>query len=677
MSSLYKYIQHLSLEGVRVLPLRPNGKEAILKSWQINASSNLDDINSWFKETNCNAAMLTGKANLIVVVDIDPKNGGFESLELLEKEIGPIKAISKYVVQTGSGGFHIYFPYPEDLIIPTRINLRPGIDIKADGGYIVTAYSIHPNGNQYLPLIDSGDKNLCIDQLTPLPDYLIKLLVQPKKVCSSKPLLKGSISDVANVASTSGKKLTEGGRNQALFKTGSAIRNHLLSSDAVRFALSSENKFRCSPPIGEEEVNRITESVLKYEPKLIVEPSIQEECFFGVAGLLANESAPQVGVSREAVLFQLLIFIGNMCEHKFHFNLGGSKLYLNDYLLIVGETSKAKKGTSLKTVKYFIEKINEEYYKTCIRTGVNSGEGLVNAVRDRVISLEEKKNGEIKETVLDEGGKSKTALFIEPEFSRLMKSGKRDGNTSTEILRQAWDGDYLEVVVKKDSCSSSDHHISMIGHITQNEFEFLNSNVDSTNGYLNRFLFCRIFNGSPVPLPKSFDSLSFSFMPRLFSVIAFIRNTGTEELKLEESAISFWEEIYSDFFYSPDDGFSELMARTPTHILKVAMIFSVLDCSYCISKDHLISAKAIVDYSNDSIRFIFSSPSKKKNNNERKVVEYISKKDGSVMRSEVMRELFNKKIKALELDGLKDSLILQNLIRVENIDGAERWILPN
>lgn len=665
---LINFAKELQANSIIAIPLQTRGKAPLAgMSWKNRSKPLSKEEIALIEEKNLNVGTLTGPVNKIIVIDIDPKNGGVESFEALEKEIGPIKEESSYVVKTGSGGWHIYFAYPEKEIIPSRV-LRPGIDLKSDGGYVVSPYSIHPNGNQYLPLPDYDNKSFFDDPLKPLPDKFLKLLLQYNQktpcrdVAMSPPLLK--------------KAVTEGGRNQTLFKIGSAIRNHLMSPDAVKFALSSENKFRCSPPIGEDEVNRISESVLKYEPKLILEPSIDEQCFYGIAGLLANEAAPQVGVSREAVLFQFLIFIGNMCEHKFHFNLGGSKLYLNDYLLIVGETSKAKKGTSLKTVKYFIEKINEDYYKTSIRTGVNSGEGLVNAVRDRVVVLEEKKKGEIKETVIDEGGKSKTALFIEPEFSRLMKSGKRDGNTATEILRQAWDGDYLEVVVKKDSCSSTDHHISMIGHITQSEFQFLNSEVSTTNGYLNRFLFCRIFNGSPVPLPKSFDTLSFSFMPKLYSVIGFIKSTESEEIKLEDDTIALWEEIYSDLFYSPDDGFSELMARTPTHILKIAMTFAVLDCSYRISRDHLISAKAVVDYSNDSIRFIFTSPSKKNNSNEQKVIEFIAKKEGSVMRSEVMRELFNKKIKAIELNGLKDSLVSQKLIKVESADGAERWFLP-
>jgi hypothetical protein len=665
MNPLFNFLQHLSVEGVRVLPLRPRGKEAILKDWVNKAFNSSELVDQYFKDTLNNAGIVTGKVNNIIVIDIDPKNGGFESFAKLEEEVGPIKDLCFYIVLTGSGGLHLYFYHPDNLCIKGRINFRAGIDIKSDGGYVVSPYSIHPNGTQYLPLIEHDDKSLYVDQLTPLPENLLKLLTT-------------TISpDVAMSPHGLKKHVTEGSRNHTLFKIGSAIRNHLISDEAVRTALLSENKLRCHPTLPDSEVNRISESVLKYEPKLILEPMISEECFYGIAGTLANESAPEVGVSREAVLFQFLIFIGNMCEHKFYFNLGGSKLYLNDYLLIVGETSKAKKGTSLKTVKYFIEKINSDYYKLCIRTGVNSGEGLVNSVRDKVISKEKNKKGEEVETILDEGGKSKIALFIEPEFSRLMKSGKRDGNTATEILRQAWDGDYLEVVVKKDSCSSSDHHISMIGHITQNEFEFLNSNVDSTNGYLNRFLFCRIFNGSPVPLPISFDKLSFDFMPELHSAMAFIKNTEIEELALEEDAKELWTDIYNNFFYSPDDNYSDLMARTPTHILKMAMIFAVLDRNNRISKDHLISAKAIVDYSNDSIRFIFTNPNKKKLGNENKVIEYITKKNGTVLRSDVMRELFNRKIKALDLDFLKDSLTNQGLIKVQQLDGSERWSLPS
>lgn len=113
-TELYKFIEHFASDGGRVIPLRPQSKEAILKDWPNKASKEPNQIDSWFKNTNNNAGILTGKQNNIIVVDVDPKNGGFESLAKLEDEIGPIKDSSNYVVKTGSGGYHIYFSYPEE-----------------------------------------------------------------------------------------------------------------------------------------------------------------------------------------------------------------------------------------------------------------------------------------------------------------------------------------------------------------------------------------------------------------------------------------------------------------------------------------------------------------------------------------------------------------------------------
>ena len=112
----YNFIKHFSADGGRVTPLRQKGKESILKDWPNMASNEPNQIDDWFKNTNNNAGILTGKVNRILVIDIDPKNGGLESLKQLENEIGPIKDSSNYVVQTGSGGYHIYFAYPEELL---------------------------------------------------------------------------------------------------------------------------------------------------------------------------------------------------------------------------------------------------------------------------------------------------------------------------------------------------------------------------------------------------------------------------------------------------------------------------------------------------------------------------------------------------------------------------------
>ncbi|GAB3053614.1 bifunctional DNA primase/polymerase [Micromonospora schwarzwaldensis] len=90
-------------------------------------------------------ALRTGAPSGTVVVDVDPAHGGRDTLNtLIERGLLPPTA---YVV-TGSGGLHLYYQHPGQPVTCSQgksgQGLGPGVDVKADGGYVVLPPSIHP-----------------------------------------------------------------------------------------------------------------------------------------------------------------------------------------------------------------------------------------------------------------------------------------------------------------------------------------------------------------------------------------------------------------------------------------------------------------------------------------------------------------------------------------------------
>lgn len=90
-------------------------------------------------------ALRTGAASGLVVLDVDPRNGGTTTLNgLIRDGLAPATA---YVV-TGSGGLHLYYLHPGHPVACSQgkpgQGLGPGIDVKADGGYVVLPPSVHP-----------------------------------------------------------------------------------------------------------------------------------------------------------------------------------------------------------------------------------------------------------------------------------------------------------------------------------------------------------------------------------------------------------------------------------------------------------------------------------------------------------------------------------------------------
>jgi hypothetical protein len=98
-----------------------------------------------------NVAISTGDISGIAVLDIDPHKGGFGSFDAMLDEHGePFDAEGPKII-TGNDGWQFPFQMPAALIRSgTNVFGLPGIDVKANGGYVVAPPSIHPNGNAYI-----------------------------------------------------------------------------------------------------------------------------------------------------------------------------------------------------------------------------------------------------------------------------------------------------------------------------------------------------------------------------------------------------------------------------------------------------------------------------------------------------------------------------------------------
>jgi hypothetical protein len=294
-----------------------------------------------------------------------------------------------------------------------------------------------------------------------------------------------------------------------------------------------------------------------------------------------------------------------------------------------------------------------------LKTGIGSGEGLIYAVRDMVTKQEEK-NGKMETIIIDNGANSKNVLFQEPEFSRLLKAGKREGSTITECLRNSWYNEILEINLSGRSVRSTEYSIAMICHVTEKELTKLISDVDSSNGYLNRFLFCKIGAAESRPFPDDFDIITFSFFTDFISSMDFIDEMTNQEVKLSVEARSRYEEIFNSYQYRTEDDISDLVARSIPHLLKIAMIYALLDQSFEIRIPHLEAAKAIVDFSVHSVRAVFLE--KTFNKNEQKLLDYLFEHNGKDYRSNILRNCFSNNISRAEMDTLIKSLSLKKLV---------------
>ncbi|MGA2556665.1 MAG: hypothetical protein ABSG04_10385, partial [Verrucomicrobiota bacterium] len=188
--------------------------------------------------------------------------------------------------------------------------------------------------------------------------------------------------------------------------------------------------------------------------------ALEPAALHGLAGELVGRLEPHTEADPVAILFQFLVALGNLIGRSAHFTVEGKKQYCNMNSVLVGDTSKSRKGVSWGRVHELFRQIDPAWQKPA--SGMSTGEGLIWAVRDPVICRDGKGDGKM----VDEGVADKRLLVVEEEFSRVLKCANREHNTLSAVFRQAFDTGDLRILTKSNPAEATGAHISCIGHIT-------------------------------------------------------------------------------------------------------------------------------------------------------------------------------------------------------------------
>lgn len=183
----------------------------------------------WGRWPRANVGVVTGTDSGVVVLDIDADKGGFGSLEDMQVEHEQLE--DTLTVNTGGGGRHYYFKHPGTQIA-CRNAMRPGIDFRGDGGYVVVPPSNHQSGRSYEWAID-------MDEPAPLPAWLEVEIRQkesiPKTVAEFEAKdWDGRTPDAVHAV------IEAGGRIAQLFKRDKRLKKDGADASAVDYHLACD-----------------------------------------------------------------------------------------------------------------------------------------------------------------------------------------------------------------------------------------------------------------------------------------------------------------------------------------------------------------------------------------------------------------------------------------------------
>jgi hypothetical protein len=399
----------------------------------------------------------------------------------------------------------------------------------------------------------------------------------------------------------------------------------------------------------------------------------------GLVGDIVGALEPETEGDPAACLFQFLVTFGNIVGMKPYVRLGGGFHHAKENALVVGRSGfGGRKGQSLEDTLPFFPEADPDWWKNCRAGGLSTGEGLIYRVRDPVEGVHHvKEKGRIVDTqtvIVDQGVADKRLLVVETEFGGVLKKASRDGNSLTATLRQAFDGATLSTLTKGSPYKATGTHISVVAHITPEEFLKLLAEVDLANGFINRFLLCMARRSRLLPFGGSIapDRMA-QLRDRLAKAIEFAK--GVDQVTWARDAMDKWEGEYARLTADRPGAFGMATSRADVHTLRVALHYTLLDRCRQIQLRHLEAALEVWGYAERSAAYIFGDSTGDRDAD--RILEALRAAPQGMTRTEIRRIVFGDNPPAEKVASKLAFLLRLNLVRRESIETggrpAERW----
>jgi hypothetical protein len=337
-------------------------------------------------------------------------------------------------------------------------------------------------------------------------------------------------------------------------------------------------------------------------PKNDLWPVMDDAAYHGLAGDFVKTVQPHTESDPAGLLLQFITTFGNLVGHCPYYLVEGDRHHTNLYDLLVGNTSRGRKGTGFGRVRALCQDAYENWFCGRTASGLSSGEGLISNVRDERMGWNAKDK---REEVIDPGVKDKRLLVTEPEFAGALSVMDRHGNNLSPVIRNAWDGLILQTMVKNSPLKATGAHISIIGHITKDELRARLTRTDMANGFANRFLFCLVKRSKLLPHGGHPDDASIrTLADRFAKAVEFAKTVG--RVTMTDGAAAAWATAYAELSADRPGLLGAVTARAEAQVIRLALNFALLDQNDRIDTAHLGAAMAVWAFCDESAHFIFS-----------------------------------------------------------------------
>jgi hypothetical protein len=372
-------------------------------------------------------------------------------------------------------------------------------------------------------------------------------------------------------------------------------------------------------------------------------PPVDPDVFACYLGGLVRQVQDDSEADPIGILASLVCAAGVYLGPGPHVRAGDDRHPLLVWPLVIGRTNGGRKGASWATARRLLVAADAEFMTSNVRSGLTSGEGLaamftepdpeptpgpttsqaeIPGLSTQATPTEQDRTTVTKPTggrrpARHETGQARhdTAgrlpagdrrlVVFEPEWAGVIAKMKREGNSLSATLRQAWEGGDLSTLTVTARIAP-ESHIGLLAHITPGEFKAKVSSSDLAGGTYNRFLpvavsQARLLPGGTGIDPATVDRIGTQLRERLRAA----RRAGA--VGFTPDGLVAWRHLYYEFGITQGEteAVEQFISRAAPYCLRLAALHAVLDGQTDMTAGHLAAAAALVRYSIASARAVF------------------------------------------------------------------------
>jgi hypothetical protein len=336
-----------------------------------------------------------------------------------------------------------------------------------------------------------------------------------------------------------------------------------------------------------------------------------DAAYCGLVGRIVREVEPYTEADPAALIASLLVMFGNAVGRGPHFRAGDAEHATNLFVVVVGETSTGRKGTSAEGSRRLVIEADSSW-KRCVASGLVSGEGVIHHARDARSARRKARKGEegcadddgFVEELVDDGSEDKRLMVLVPEFAQVLAAISRKDNTLSAVLRELWDRGDAQTLAKNSPERTTGALVSVIAHITPAELRARLDSTEIANGFANRFVFVAARRSKLLPRGGSIP------LERIGQLAGLLASALTQarlltEVDMSDGAWALWEQEYERLTTRPPTLSGAVTGRAAPIVRRLALVYALLDERSQVEEEHLRAALELWRYAEESAGYVF------------------------------------------------------------------------